>query len=135
MRREFQLPPEDVRFLDSLGLPWEAIVQGSERWVLIHEHPLPDGYNHRTVTVAVLISSGYPEGALDMFYVFPALERGDGTPIPATSAHALESRNYQRWSRHRPTEHPWRADVDNLETHVNLTCDAFAREFVERPRR
>lgn len=135
MRRQFQLPAEDVGFLDSLGLPWEAIIQGSERWVLIHEHPLPDGYNQKTVTVAVLISSGYPEGALDMFYVFPALERVDGISIPATSPHALDVKNYQRWSRHRPPEHPWRAEVDNLETHMDLTRDAFVREFLERPRR
>jgi hypothetical protein len=35
MRRQFQLPNEDMRFLDSLGLPWETILQGSERWVVI----------------------------------------------------------------------------------------------------
>ena len=84
MRREFQLPAEDVRFLDSLGLPWEAILQGSERWVLIHEHPLPDGYSHKMVTVAVLISGGYPEAPLDMFYLLPRRQRTDGVAIPAT---------------------------------------------------
>lgn len=134
MRREFQLPPDDVLFLDSLGLPWETIIQGSERWVLIHEHPLPDGYNHKTVTVAVLISGGYPEAPLDMFYLLPALEREDGTSIPATSRRQLEGKSYQRWSRHRPPDHRWRPEIDNLETHIDLTRDAFAREFVERPR-
>lgn len=59
MRREFQLPAEDMRFLDDLGLPWETTIQGAERWVLIHEHPLPDGYDHKRVTVAILISGGY----------------------------------------------------------------------------
>lgn len=135
MRREFQLPADDIRFLDSLGRPWETIIQGSQRWVLIHEHPLPDGYNRKTVTVAVLISGGYPEAPLDMFYLLPALERVDGTPIPATSGHQLEGKGYQRWSRHRPPEQPWRPEIDNLETHIDLTRDAFAREFVERPRR
>ena len=59
MRQDFQLPLEDVRFLTRLGLPWETVLQGSERWVLIHEHPLPDGYNQVVVTIAILISGGY----------------------------------------------------------------------------
>ena len=135
MRREFQLPAEDVRFLDGLGLPCETTIQGAERWVLIHEHPLPDGYDHERVTVAILISGGYPESPLDMFYLLPALSRRDGVAIPATSAHALDGKAYQRWSRHRPSDHPWRPGLDNLETHVDLTRDAFTREFVERPHR
>jgi len=134
MRREFQLPEEDARFLNRTGLSWDAIVHGAERWVLIYEHPVPAGYNRSTTTIAINISSGYPEAPLDMFYVLPALERADGIPIPATSWHELQGQNYQRWSRHRPPEHPWRPDVDSLETHVDLIRDAFGREFSERPR-
>ena len=135
MRRDFQLPTEDLRFLESLGLPWETVIQGSERWVLVHEHPLPVGYDHQQVTVATLVSGGYPEAPLDMFYLFPALARPDGIAIPATSTHPIDGKTYQRWSRHRPPEHPWRPDVDNVETHFALTRDAFDREFVERQRR
>lgn len=136
MRREFQLPGEDVRFLDSLGLPWEAIIQGSDRWVLIHEHPLPGGYNHQRVTVAVLISGGYPESPLDMFFLHPAVARADGVTIPASEVRqALDGKNFQRWSRHRPGDEPWRPGVDNLETHLVLIRDAFADEFTKRPRR
>lgn len=135
MRREFQLPTEDVRFLDSLGQPWEAIIQASERWVLIHGCPLPDGFDHKRVAVAVCISGGYPEAPLDMFYLLPALSRSDGVAIPATSTHLIDGKTYQRWSRHRPPEHPWRSGIDNFETHFHLTSDAFAREFAERPRR
>jgi hypothetical protein len=136
MRREFQLPNEDVRFLDSLGLPWEAILQGSERWVLVHEHPLPDGYNHKRVIVAVLISGGYPEAPLDMFFLYPAITRTDGVAIPASAVQqALDGKTFQRWSRHRPGDEPWRSGVDSLETHLVLTRDAFDDEFTKRPRR
>ena len=108
MRRDFQLSTDDTRFLDGLGLPWEAVLQGSERWVLIHEHPLPDGYSSKLVTVAILISGGYPEAPLDMFYLLPAVARPDGAVIPATSAQAIDGKTYQRWSRHRPGDQPWR---------------------------
>lgn len=87
------------------------------------------------VTVAVLISGGYPEAPFDMFYLLLALTRVDGTAIPATSGHQLEGKSYQRWSCHRPPEHPWRREIDNLETQIDLTRDAFARQVVERPRR
>ena len=50
LRREFDLPPNDVAFLDSLALPWEAVAPNGKQWVLIQEFPLPDGYNHRTVS-------------------------------------------------------------------------------------
>jgi E2/UBC family protein E len=133
MRREFQLPAEDVRFLERLGLPWETIVQGPERWVLVHGHPLPAGYDHTHVTVAILISGGYPEALLDMFYLLPVVARPDGAVIPATSAQAIDGKTYQRWSRHRPGDQPWRPGIDNLETHFDLTRDALDREFVERP--
>ena len=135
MRREFQLPNEDVRFLDSLGLPWETILQGSERWVLIHEHPLPDGYNIKRVTIGVLISGGYPEAQLDMFFLHPAVSRTDGIAIPASEIQqALAGNTFQRWSRHRPGDEPWRPGVDNLETHLVLTRDALDDEFIKRPR-
>jgi hypothetical protein len=136
VRQDFQLPLEDVQFLTRLGLPWETVVQGSERWVLIHEHPLPNGYNHVVVSVAILISGGYPEAPLDMFFVFPAVVRVDGVGIPAADTQqAIDGRTFHRWSRHRPSAEPWRPGIDNLETHHDLTCDAFRREFLERPRR
>ena len=34
-RRDFDLLPEDQKFLDDYGLDWETVVDGS-RWVLVH---------------------------------------------------------------------------------------------------
>jgi hypothetical protein len=83
----------------------------------------------------VLISGGYPEAQLDMFFLHPAVSRTDGVPIPASeNQQALDGRTFQRWSRHRPGDEPWRPGVDDLETHLVLTRDAFADEFVKRPR-
>ena len=35
-RRQFDLLPQDQKFLDEYELPWETIFDGSQ-WVLIHE--------------------------------------------------------------------------------------------------
>jgi Prokaryotic E2 family E len=42
LRRQFDLPEEDTKFLNDYGLPWETIVDGSQ-WVLIHDFPAPPG--------------------------------------------------------------------------------------------
>lgn len=128
-RREFGLPSADEEFLVQYGLPWETVINGS-RWVLIHDFPAPPGYQQEMVSIALRIESGYPVTQLDMVYVHPHLQRRDGKPIPKTNAcQPLESKTWQRWSRHRSAENPWRPGVDGIETHVYLVEDWFSREF------
>lgn len=132
MRRAFQLPEADEAHLAGLGLPWEAVADGGARWLLVHGWPLPAGYNHPAVSVAVRIEPGYPEAQLDMVYVFPPLARADGAGINNLSGQALDGKDWQRWSRHRTGENPWRPGVDDLSAHLFLVDDWFAREFVRR---
>ena len=129
LRRDFDLLPQDEKFLEEYGLPWETISDGSQ-WVLIHEFPTHDGYNHLRVTLAIRLETGYPNTELNMVYFFPALTRKDGRVIGATkSKQAIDGKTYQRWSRHRTAENPWRVGFDGLETHVYLIEDWLAREF------
>lgn len=129
LRREFDLLPEDEKFLDEYGLPWETVVDGS-RWVLIHDFPTHEGYNHPSVTAAIRLETGYPQTALDMVYFFPALARNDRKSIGATQAtQQIEGKSYQRWSRHRTPQNPWVAGRDSLGTHVILIEDWLEREF------
>ncbi|RFZ92945.1 hypothetical protein D0C36_16280 [Mucilaginibacter conchicola] len=118
-RREFYLPEDDTDFLDSLGLLWEAIGRQSAMWLLIHDYPLPDGYNVAKVDVALLIAPSYPATEIDMAYFYPALSKRSGRPINALSSQIVDGRNFQRWSRHRqPGE--WRPGVDSISTHLCL---------------
>lgn len=129
LRRQFDLLPEDRQFLDDYALPWETIVDGSQ-WVLIHEFPTHEGYDHQKVTVAVRLETGYPNTALDMVYVFPALSRKDGGKIGATEGRqSLDGKSFQRWSRHRTAQNPWRPGQDNIGSHIFLIEDWLAREF------
>lgn len=129
LRRQFDLLPQDQEFLDEYGYPWETIVDGSQ-WVLIHEFPTHEGYNPPHATAAIRMETGYPNTELSMVYFFPALARKDGKPIGATQhMQAIDGKEYQRWSRHRTSENPWRVGLDLLDTHIILIEDWLAREF------
>lgn len=129
LRRDFDLLPQDHEFLEEYGLPWESISDGSQ-WVLLHEFPTPEGYNHSHVTVAIRMETGYPNTELNMVYFYPALARKDGKKIGATEAkQKIEGTEYQRWSRHRTKENPWKIGFDHLGTHIFLIEDWLEREF------
>lgn len=129
LRKQFDLLPEDESFLKEYGLPWETIVDGSP-WVLIHDFPTHEGYNHTRVTAAIRLETGYPISALDMVYFFPALARKDGKAIGATDAvQQIDGKSFQRWSRHRTPQNPWKAGQDSLGSHVILIEDWLEREF------
>lgn len=136
LRRDFDLLPEDASFLDEYGLPWETVADGS-LWVLIHQFPSQhEGYNHQTVTIAIRLETGYPNTALDMVYVHPALARKDQRPIGATQANqTISGTVYQRWSRHRTAQHPWDPAQDGIGSHIFLIEDWFAREFEKCPQK
>lgn len=129
MRRQFELLPEDEQLLNDYGLPWETVVDGSQ-WVLIHDFPTHEGYNHKTVIAAIRLETGYPNTPLDMVYFHPALARVDGRAIGATQAvQQISGASYQRWSRHRTHQNPWRPAIDGLGTHIVLIEDWLQREF------
>lgn len=131
LRRQFDLLPEDERFLNELGLPWETIVDGS-LWVIIHDFPTNSGYNNAAVTAAIRMETGYPAAQLDMVYIKPALARIDGKAIGCADAvQQILNEPYQRWSRHRTAQNPWKAGEDNLGTHIHLIEDWLTREFAK----
>lgn len=134
LRRDFDLLPEDQAFLDEYGLAWEAVADGS-LWVLIHEFPTQhEGYDHSTTTAAIRLETGYPNTQLDMVYFHPPLARKDGRRIGATDAmQEIAGKTYQRWSRHRTSQNPWKPGQDGLGTHVILIEDWLAREFERCP--
>jgi hypothetical protein len=127
LRRQFVLPEDDVRFLDGRATPWEAAVLGGTQWLLIHGFTLPGGFSVPAVTVAIRIVAGYPAAALDMVYVSPPVARQDGKPIACLSITSLDGQQFQQWSRHYSPAHPWRADIDNIESHVRAAEEWFAR--------
>jgi len=129
MRREFELPEADREFLAAYGRPWETIVQGSSRWLLIQEFRAPPGYDHSVVTAAFQIEQNYPDTQLDMVWFYPHLSRSDGKEIKNLSKHQVDGKEFQRWSRHRTEQNKWRSGEDYLGTHLALVDEWLLREF------
>lgn len=130
LKRDFDLPQEDVERLDVLGLPWETVNDGGRFWLLIHNYPIPRGYNVATATAAIQIPPGYSTAPLDMVYFHPAISRSDGIGIGATQhTERIQGLPFQRWSRHRTQDNPWRDGVDDIAAHLRLVDEWLLREF------
>jgi hypothetical protein len=129
MRREFQLPSLDEAYLNTTGFRWETFVHGAMRWLLIHDWPIPFGYNASAVRVALSIVPSYPDAQLDMAYFSPPLARLDGKPTGALTLIDVGGEQYQQWSRHRTPDSPWRPGEDDVSSHLVLARDWLEREF------
>ncbi len=129
VRQDFRLPASDEEYLNGLGLSWEAIRDGGNQWLVIHGWKLPAGYNHETSSLALLIPANYSDSQIDMVYFQQHLARRDGRAINALSTQAIAGATWQRWSRHRTSQNPWRVGVDDIASHLSLVSDWLSREF------
>ena len=130
-RREFDLPAEDAEWLEACGMCYELVNDGAVPRVVLHDFPVPAGYNADAVSVNVRIETGYPDAQIDMAYFFPALVRLDGKPIGALCQDHFDGKVWQRWSRHRTGTNPWRPGIDNLATHFALVENWLQREIAK----
>ena len=128
MRRQFALPAEDIAWLESTGKNYELVAEGGVLRVVIHDFPVPPGYNVPAVSVSVRIEPGYPDTQLDMVYAFPHLVRIDGVGINNLTNQSIDGKVWQRWSRHRTAAAPWIPGQDNLERHYVYMLHWLARE-------
>jgi len=128
-RQDFRLPESDEAYLNSLGLPWEAVRDGSTQWLIIHNWKLPSGYNQAETSLALLIPDNYSDSQIDMVYFNPHLARADGRAIGALATQTIAGVSWQRWSRHRTGANPWRPGVDDVASHLALVDEWLRREF------
>jgi len=129
MRRQFQLPPEDVAALNGTGLEWETVKEGQVTWLVLPRYPVPSGYSHSIVSAALRIPPSYPDNQIDMVFFYPALSLIGGRAIRQLSFVPFDGKQYQQWSRHRTGANPWRSDIDNVGTHLVLVKDWLLREL------
>lgn len=126
MRRDFLLPEEDLEFLETSGLSWEAVQDGQNQWCILRDRPFPEGLNNACGSIAIRIQANYLKTGLDMAYFLPSLARRDGKPILAIEANeTICGAQWQRWSRH----YPWREGVDSLASHI-LQIEKWLQESV-----
>lgn len=126
MSASVALLPEDLDYLDgNHGKRW-SIVSASpgKHALMIRQFSIPSGFNREASTLMVLLPSGYPGSALDMFYFDPPLARSDGVDIGGLAPELHFERSWQRWSRH----YAWEAGEDSLAKHVEFVIRQLCRE-------
>ncbi|HWZ45245.1 MAG TPA: multiubiquitin domain-containing protein [Candidatus Saccharimonadales bacterium] len=127
---DFKLPLADEDYLCGLGLPWETVRNDGTMWLLVHRWKLPPGYNVEFASVGLLIPPGYADSQIDMVYFQPQLNRADGRVIGALSTQMIAGNMWQRWSRHRTQQNPWRPGIDDIAAHLSLVDEWLRREFL-----
>ena len=132
LSQAFALPEADQNYLDRLDLTWESIKDGNTQWVILCGWQPPAGYNHSKVDLALLIPPLYPDAQIDMVYFSPYLLRTDGRIIRQLSDCTIQQQRWQRWSRHRTPQNPWRPGIDDISSHLALVDDWLRREFENR---
>jgi len=132
LRRQFRLPEAEEAYLGGLGLTWKTVKDGNNLWLIIHKWQLPPGYNHETVSLALLIPTNYSDSQIDMVYFKEHLARKDGRAIGALAMQTIGAEQWQRWSRHRTGQNPWRKGVDDVASHLALVDEWLRREFEKK---
>lgn len=121
LRRQFDLPEEDVEALNSAGFQWATLKEPGGTWLTIYGFVLPACFIGGETSVAISIPSGYPTAGLDMAYFHPAIVRVDGRNIPNAEASVeVGGMKWQRWSRHYTSANPRKPGEYNSVTHLHL---------------
>jgi hypothetical protein len=131
MRRDFALTEEDIECLNDRGLLWEAVMDGSTKWIFLRRYPIPEGYNTVEADAALRLPPLYPDDQIDMVYFHPPLSLKSGKAMNALTPLALEGKQYQQWSRHRTAANPWRPGLDNICTHLLQVDSWLCRELLK----
>jgi hypothetical protein len=127
-----ELQKTDEIFLSSLPNKVEIIENSNLNWLIIRDFEIPEGYNVQKADAAIMIHPHYPTAQLDMIYFNPPLSRADGKMINALSSQTIEGIVYQRWSRHRTAINLWNAEIDDIESHLDLMSKCLIAEFNKR---
>lgn len=110
------LPQEDRRYLSEQSYAAEALVQGSQKGLVLTKFPLPAGrYTSEVADILIVLPSGYPDAPPDMFFTDPWLKLVPSNRLPqsADQTFSFAGRKWQQWSRHNNS---WRPGVDGIRT-------------------
>ena len=108
------LPRRCRRYLTDKGYAFSEQADNGLAGLIIEPWKLPDGkYDHREVSLLLLLPDGYPDSPPDMFHVYPWIKvQGCGDwPNAAAASRNFHGRRWQRWSRHWSD---WRPGVDGM---------------------
>ena len=126
MDEPYELLPEDAEYLNAQHPgAWRKVMEGVGKFGLVVQHfPVPDGYVERESTLMLLVPSGYPGVPIDMFYLYPPIQRRDGNEIPTLADEMHFGTTWQRWSRH----YQWQPGEDSVATYIEYVRNELQAE-------
>ncbi len=126
------LPENDIGYLRSWALKFEARVEANMISVVIFDVELPSGYEPQKVDLLLRLPLQFPQAPPDMFWIDPVVTYVGGAVPPQTQVreHHMD-RSWQRWSRHFGMSH-WRPGVDDLRSYMTLIRSTLEREVMAR---
>jgi len=110
------LPSADALHLQSKGITYREVEQGGQKGIVLIAHRLPaTRFDAGKADILILLPSGYPDVAPDMFYLLPwvRLAAVNRYPKAADQPFSFAGENWQRWSRHNSE---WRPGIDGIWT-------------------
>ncbi len=119
------LPSSDRQYLQSKGYIFEEIAENGHKGLIIRGLQLPPGlFNVSQADVLILLPSGYPDAAPDMFYLLPwvTLAQTQKYPKAADQPFMFNKQRWQRWSRH---SNEWRPGIDGIWTMLKRVGQAL----------
>lgn len=112
------LPESDRRYLASKGYNYEEVEDQGNKAVVLKDRTLPaNRYDVASADILIVLPSGYPDVAPDMFYLMPWVKLVTTNRFPDKADHPFDyaGRKWQRWSRHNSE---WRVGIDGLWTMI-----------------
>ena len=112
----YELLPEDAEYLNAHHPgAWRKGDGRSRKFgLVVQPFPIPAGYVERGIHLDAARASGYPGVPIDMFYLYPPIQRRDGNAIAALAEESHFGTTWQRWSRH----YEWHPGEDTVATHI-----------------
>lgn len=126
------LSDNDLEYLESKGLDFEAKLENNMISLVIKEFALPEGYQPSKVDLLLRLPVQFPQAPPDMFWTDPIVSYANGgTPTQTQMRQNFMGRSWQRWSRHF-SQSRWRPGTDDLRSYVQLIRSTLEREVRAR---
>ncbi len=123
------LPDNDIEYLKSKGLDFEAQLEHNMISLVVKRFTLPAGYQPSEVDLLLRLPVQFPQAPPDMFWTDPVISyTNGGVPSQTQAREHYMGRSWQRWSRHFG-QSQWRPGTDDLRSYLRLIRSTLEREI------
>lgn len=121
------LRPTDAAELVARGLRYDVVSEGNMIAVVVRGYPVPPGYSPTTTDMLLLLPTGFPDAAPDMFWTSDRLVVNGIAPPATDVVENRVGRSWYRWSRHLNGH--WRPGIDDLRSYLQFVETSLRHEL------